>query len=101
MTDCPDRRDLSVRFGGLLAIESLSLEVREGEVLSLIGPNGAGKTTAFNAITGYLEPAGGRHRLSRHVAERPQSPTRSPRWAWCAPSRRPACSPGAARSTTS
>ena len=52
-------KGLSVRFGGLLAIESLSLEVREGEVLSLIGPNGAGKTTAFNAITGYLRPTGG------------------------------------------
>jgi branched-chain amino acid transport system ATP-binding protein len=51
--------NLSVRFGGLLAIESLSLEVREGEVLSLIGPNGAGKTTAFNAISGYLRPTGG------------------------------------------
>ncbi|MGH6631456.1 MAG: ATP-binding cassette domain-containing protein, partial [Burkholderiales bacterium] len=52
-------KNLSVRFGGLLAIESLTLEVREGEVLSLIGPNGAGKTTAFNAITGYLTPAAG------------------------------------------
>jgi branched-chain amino acid transport system ATP-binding protein len=52
-------RNLSVRFGGLTAIESLSMEVREGEVLSLIGPNGAGKTTAFNAITGYLAPASG------------------------------------------
>jgi branched-chain amino acid transport system ATP-binding protein len=52
-------RNLSVRFGGLLAIESLSLEVKEGEVLSLIGPNGAGKTTAFNAISGYLKPSGG------------------------------------------
>jgi branched-chain amino acid transport system ATP-binding protein len=51
--------NLSVRFGGLLAIEYLSLEVREGEVLSLIGPNGAGKTTAFNAITGYLAPSSG------------------------------------------
>jgi branched-chain amino acid transport system ATP-binding protein len=52
-------QNLSVRFGGLLAIENLSLEVREGEVLSLIGPNGAGKTTAFNAITGYLAPSAG------------------------------------------
>src|SRR5262245_689747 len=52
-------RNLSVRLGGMLAIESLDLEVREGEVLSLIGPNGAGKTTAFNAITGYLAPAAG------------------------------------------
>jgi branched-chain amino acid transport system ATP-binding protein len=52
-------KNLSVRFGGLLAIGDLSLEVREGEVLSLIGPNGAGKTTAFNAITGYLAPSSG------------------------------------------
>ena len=52
-------KDLSVRFGGLLAIDSLSFEVREGEVLSLIGPNGAGKTSAFNAITGYLPPSAG------------------------------------------
>jgi branched-chain amino acid transport system ATP-binding protein len=50
---------LAIRFGGLVAIEEMTLEVREGEVLSLIGPNGAGKTTAFNAITGYLPPAGG------------------------------------------
>jgi branched-chain amino acid transport system ATP-binding protein len=52
--------DLSIRFGGLLAVEAMSFEVRDGEVLSLIGPNGAGKTSAFNAITGYVEPAGGR-----------------------------------------
>ena len=50
---------LAVRFGGLTAIEDLSLEVREGEVLALIGPNGAGKTSAFNAITGYLAPSAG------------------------------------------
>ena len=50
---------LTVRFGGLTAVEGLSFEVRPGEVLSLIGPNGAGKTTAFNAITGYIAPDGG------------------------------------------
>ena len=63
---------LSIRFGGVTAVESMTFEVREGEVLSLIGPNGAGKTSAFNAITGYLPAAGGRHRLSRHAAQRPE-----------------------------
>lgn len=51
--------DLSIRFGGLIAVEELTFDVREGEVLSLIGPNGAGKTSAFNAITGYIPPSGG------------------------------------------
>ncbi len=51
--------EMSIRFGGLLAVTSMTFDVREGEVLSLIGPNGAGKTSAFNAITGYLTPASG------------------------------------------
>jgi branched-chain amino acid transport system ATP-binding protein len=59
MNDLLTVKNLSVRFGGLMAIQDLSFEVREGEVLSLIGPNGAGKTTAFNAITGYLPPTSG------------------------------------------
>jgi len=50
---------LSVRFGGLLAIDNVTFEVRDGEVLSLIGPNGAGKTSVFNAITGFLRPQAG------------------------------------------
>ncbi|WP_408094143.1 ABC transporter ATP-binding protein [Rhodoplanes sp. SY1] len=50
---------LSIRFGGLTAVEDMTFEVREGEVLSLIGPNGAGKTSAFNAITGYITPSSG------------------------------------------
>ena len=50
---------LSICFGGLNAVDDLSFEVRDGEVLSLIGPNGAGKTSAFNAITGYIAPSGG------------------------------------------
>lgn len=50
---------LTIRFGGLTAVEGMSFEVRTGEVLSLIGPNGAGKTSAFNAITGYIEPDDG------------------------------------------
>jgi branched-chain amino acid transport system ATP-binding protein len=50
---------LTIRFGGLTAVDRMTFDVRQGEVLSLIGPNGAGKTTAFNAITGYIEPAAG------------------------------------------
>jgi branched-chain amino acid transport system ATP-binding protein len=47
-------------FGGLTAILDVSFQVSEGEILGLIGPNGAGKTTAFNLISGYYRPDGGR-----------------------------------------
>ena len=49
-----------IDFGGLLAVNDVSFEVREGEILGLIGPNGAGKTTLFNIISGYLRPTHGR-----------------------------------------
>ena len=51
--------EVSVTFGGTKALQSLSLEVRSGEVVGLIGPNGAGKTTAIDAITGFVQPSGG------------------------------------------
>ena len=50
---------VSMRFGGLLAVNKLDMEIAEGEIHSLIGPNGAGKTTVFNMITGVYEPTGG------------------------------------------
>ena len=49
----------TMRFGGLVAVDSLDLEINEGEIVSLIGPNGAGKTTVFNMITGVYEISGG------------------------------------------
>jgi branched-chain amino acid transport system ATP-binding protein len=50
---------LTVKFGGLTALDSVSFEIRRGEILGLIGPNGAGKTTCFNAITGVYRPSAG------------------------------------------
>lgn len=54
-----DVKDLSMRFGGLLAVDGVSLELGEKQILAIIGPNGAGKTTVFNCISGFYSPTGG------------------------------------------
>ena len=56
-------RDLTMRFGGLLAVSAVSLDARAGQITSVIGPNGAGKTTVFNCITGFYRPTSGSIRL--------------------------------------
>jgi branched-chain amino acid transport system ATP-binding protein len=54
-----ETKDLTVKFGGLTALDSVSFSIKRGEILGLIGPNGAGKTTCFNAITGIYRPTSG------------------------------------------
>ena len=56
---------LTMRFGGLVAVDDVSFEVKRGAITALIGPNGAGKTTVFNCITGFYKPTEGRIALQR------------------------------------
>ena len=51
---------ITMQFGGVVAVNDLSMDIYPGEIVALIGPNGAGKTTAFNCITGVYEPTNGR-----------------------------------------
>ncbi|MGZ5180957.1 MAG: ABC transporter ATP-binding protein [Ramlibacter sp.] len=55
---------LAVRFGGVAAVDDVSFEVRQGEILGLIGPNGSGKTTVLNLLSGFLAPRAGQVRLA-------------------------------------
>ena len=55
---------LSMRFGGIVAVNDLSFGARRGRITALIGPNGAGKTTVFNCVTGFYRPTGGTMRLT-------------------------------------
>ena len=59
--------DITMQFGGVVAVDDLSLEVNKSEIIGLIGPNGAGKTTAFNVITGVYAPTNGAVSLNGEV----------------------------------
>lgn len=63
MTAVLSAHDLTIRFGGLTAVDSVSFDVREREVYTIVGPNGAGKTTIFNLISRIYDPTGGRIRF--------------------------------------
>ena len=52
--------NITMQFGGVVAVNNLSIDIPEGKIVALIGPNGAGKTTAFNCITGVYEPTNGK-----------------------------------------
>jgi branched-chain amino acid transport system ATP-binding protein len=69
MTPLLETHDLTMRFGGVVAVNGVSLSLREGELRCLIGPNGAGKSTFFKCLTGQLRPTSG------HVAFRGQDIT--------------------------
>ncbi|MDY3917585.1 MAG: ABC transporter ATP-binding protein [Candidatus Limivivens sp.] len=59
MTNVLKVENVTMQFGGVIAVDNMNLEVNQGEIVSLIGPNGAGKTTAFNVITGVYAPTNG------------------------------------------
>jgi len=64
-------RQLTMRFGGITAVNAVDLTVEPGQIYSVIGPNGAGKTTVFNAVTGIYQPTAGRVLFEGHAAEKP------------------------------
>ena len=87
-----EARALTVRFGGLTAVDSVSAAFAPGELVGIIGPNGAGKTTFFNALSGVSRRP--RASCSRSASGSPaRRRTASPSTASPAPSRRRACSP--------
>jgi branched-chain amino acid transport system ATP-binding protein len=77
--------NVSVRFGGLTAVDSVTLKVGSHDVVGLVGANGAGKTTLFNAISGLVRPTGGSIRFEGPISSTPMY--QRARLGWAAPSR--------------
>jgi branched-chain amino acid transport system ATP-binding protein len=71
---------LSLRFGGLTAVNDVSVAVERGQIFAIIGPNGAGKTSVFNAITGLYPPSGGRVLIDGRTVHSPPGPVDVARW---------------------
>ena len=83
--------DVTLRFGGVKALDGVSFHINTGEILGLIGPNGAGKTTCFNVMTGVYQPTSGAVRFMDEPLGKRKS-SRSPSWASPARSRTSGCS---------
>src|SRR5262245_32605989 len=64
-------KGLTMRFGGITAVNRADITVEKGQIFSVIGPNGAGKTTVFNAVTGIYEPTEGRVLFEGHSIRAP------------------------------
>src|SRR5439155_26130327 len=67
-------RDVSLRFGGVAALDHVSFDISRGQIVGLIGPNGAGKTSLFNCIRRRYQPGGGSIRLEDHELLRLRPP---------------------------
>jgi len=80
-----------MRFGGLIAVDSVGMTVHAGEIVGLIGPNGAGSTTFFNCLTGMYKPTSGQVTSRGRCFLRSRVPLSSP--GWRGHSRTSACSP--------
>ena len=85
---------LSKNFGGVHAVQSVSLEMPAGRIFSVIGPNGAGKTTLINVLTGILASSRRQGAGSMATTSPTRRPTSWPPPAWSAPSRTAGCSRG-------
>ena len=84
---------VSKYFGGVRAVEDVTVSIRRGEIMSVIGPNGAGKTSLLNMISGFYRPTSGTHRAGRSRHHTLRARRRSRPLASRAPSRTSRCSP--------
>ena len=70
MSPLLDVKGLTIRFGGLVAVDDLNFTMEKGQITSLIGPNGAGKTTVINMLTGFYTPTSGTIKLNDQLSVR-------------------------------
>src|SRR4051794_28430525 len=89
MTSTLETRDLTIRFGGHIAVNSVNCTFRPGELTAIVGPNGAGKTTYFNLISGQLRPSDGSILFDGSDITQLSAPLRTPVPALAAPSSSP------------